>query len=120
VSRRESAAGLAAEALDSAVREAEKAFRRGRGTWRSCPGPSRPTWGDRSPLRLARRGIGALPGPEKGPRGRRLNEALGAAQAAYEARLEALTAERDARVLAEEAVDVTLPATGARSAPGTR
>ena len=102
------AVGLTAEALDSAVREAEKAFAEAADLDElSRVKPAH--LGDRSPLRLARRGIGALPGPEKGPAGRRLNEALGAAQAAYDARLAALTAERDARVLAEESVDVTLP-----------
>ncbi|HST66950.1 MAG TPA: phenylalanine--tRNA ligase subunit alpha, partial [Mycobacteriales bacterium] len=102
------AAGLAAEALDSAVREAEKAFAEA-GDLDALSRVKPAHLGDRSPLRLARRGIGALPGPEKGPAGRRLNEALGAAQAAYDGRLAALTDERDARVLAEEAVDVTLP-----------
>ena len=102
------AAGLAAEALDSAVRSAEKAFAEAADL--EALSRAKPAHlGDRSPLRLARRGIGALPGPERGEAGRRLNEALSAAQAAYDARLAALTAERDARVLAEETVDVTLP-----------
>jgi phenylalanyl-tRNA synthetase alpha chain len=99
---------LAAEALDSAVRSAEKAFAEAADL--DALSRVKPAHlGDRSPLRLARRGIGALPGPERGEAGRRLNEALSVAQAAYDARLAALTAERDARVLAEEAVDVTLP-----------
>ena len=102
------AAGLAAEALDSAVRSAEKAFAEAADL--DALSRAKPAHlGDRSPLRLARRGIGALPGPERGAAGRRLNEALSAAQAAYDGRLAALTAERDARVLAEESVDVTLP-----------
>ena len=102
------AAGLAAEALDSAVPAADRALAAaGDVVARAAVTPA--PRGARAPLRLARRGIGALPGPEKGPAGRRLNEALGAAQAAYDGRLTALTAERDARVLAEEAVDVTLP-----------
>ena len=102
------AAGLAAEALDSAVRSAEKAFAEAADL--EALSRAKPAHlGDRSPLRLARRGIGALPGPERGEAGRRLNEALSAAQTAYDARLAALTAERDARVLADETVDVTLP-----------
>jgi phenylalanyl-tRNA synthetase alpha chain len=108
VSTPDPAAGLTAEALHSAVREAEKAFA-GAADLDELSRVKPAHLGDRSPLRLARRGIGALPGPEKGPAGRRLNEALGVAQAAYDGRLAELTAERDARVLAEETVDVTLP-----------
>ncbi|MCP2264046.1 phenylalanine--tRNA ligase subunit alpha [Promicromonospora thailandica] len=65
--------------------------------------------GDRSALALANRGIGALPGPDKakagklvGPRRGRINQAIAARQTELEA-------ERDARVLVEETVDVTLP-----------
>ncbi len=65
--------------------------------------------GDRSPLALANRAIGGLPGPDKsaagknvGPRRGRINQALAARQAELEA-------ERDARVLVTETVDVTLP-----------
>ncbi|MFI9488389.1 phenylalanine--tRNA ligase subunit alpha [Promicromonospora sp. NPDC052451] len=65
--------------------------------------------GDRSALALANRGIGALPGPDKakagklvGPRRGRINQAIASRQAELEA-------ERDARVLVEETVDVTLP-----------
>jgi phenylalanyl-tRNA synthetase alpha chain len=101
-------AGLAPEALDSAVREAEKAFAEA-GELDALSRAKPAHLGDRSPLRLARRGIGSLPAADRSAAGRRLNEALAAAQAAYDARLAALTAERDARVLAEEAVDVTLP-----------
>jgi phenylalanyl-tRNA synthetase alpha chain len=98
----------APDALDAAVREAEKAFAEVDGLdalTRAKPAHL----GDRAPLRLARRGIGALPPAERAAAGRRLNEALAATQAAYDARLATLTAERDARVLADEAVDVTLP-----------
>jgi phenylalanyl-tRNA synthetase alpha chain len=65
--------------------------------------------GDRSPLALANRAIGGLPGPQKaaagknvGPRRGRVNQAIAARQAELEA-------ERDALVLATETVDVTLP-----------
>ena len=66
--------------------------------------------GDRSPLALANAEIGALPpqaarrGGQAGraPRGARSRQALAARQAELEA-------ERDQRVLVEEAVDVTLP-----------
>ena len=100
--------GPAPEALDSAVREAEKAFAEAADL--DALSRVKPLHlGDRSPLRLARRGIGALPAAERSAAGRRLNEALGATQAAYDARLADLVADRDARVLGEETVDVTLP-----------
>jgi phenylalanyl-tRNA synthetase alpha chain len=100
--------GLAPEALDSAVRRAEKAFAEA-GDLEALSRAKPVHLGDRSPLRLARRGIGSLPSADRSDAGRRLNEALGAAQSAYDARLAALVADRDARVLAEETVDVTLP-----------
>lgn len=65
--------------------------------------------GDRAPLLLARRELGSLPGPERADAGKRVNAARVEAQEAFDARREVLSAERDARVLAEEAVDVTLP-----------
>jgi phenylalanyl-tRNA synthetase alpha chain len=65
--------------------------------------------GDRAPLLLARRRIGALPAAERAAAGKRLNEALATVQRAFEARRADLVAERDAAVLRDEAVDVTLP-----------
>jgi phenylalanyl-tRNA synthetase alpha chain len=62
-----------------------------------------------APLVLARRELGALPPQARADAGKRLNAATRAVTEAYEARLVALTEERDARVLVEEAVDVTLP-----------
>ena len=74
--------------------------------------------GDRSPLALANREIGALPPQAKADAGKRINAARTEARDAYARRLAELEAERDARVLVEEAVDVTLPwdreLTGAR------
>ena len=64
--------------------------------------------GDRSPLLAARREIGALPPQARSDAGRRLNEALGTVQRAFEQRRAELAAERDEAVLREEAVDVTL------------
>ena len=63
---------------------------------------------DRSPVARARRAIGGLPGPEKADAGKRVNVVLQAVQAAYDAREAVLEDERDARALAEEAVDVTV------------
>ncbi|MEU1624541.1 phenylalanine--tRNA ligase subunit alpha [Streptomyces sp. NPDC020096] len=65
--------------------------------------------GDRSPLALANREIGALPPHAKAEAGKRVGQARGAVNKALAARKEELEAERDARVLVEEAVDVTLP-----------
>ncbi|SDH45403.1 phenylalanyl-tRNA synthetase alpha chain [Rhodococcus triatomae] len=66
--------------------------------------------GDRSPVALARRGLGALPKSEKAEAGKRVNVARTRIAAAYEARRETLLAERDAAVLVAESIDVTLPA----------
>ena len=101
-------AALAPEVLESAVREAEKAFAEATGL--AGLAALRPLHlGDHSPVLLARREIGALPPHAKAEAGRRVNEARAAVQAGYDARLAELTAERDERVLREEAVDVTLP-----------
>src|SRR5690348_666015 len=65
--------------------------------------------GDRAPILLARRELGSLPAPERAEAGKRVNAARQAAQEAFDARRAVLVEERDERVLAEEAVDVTLP-----------
>ena len=65
--------------------------------------------GDRSPLALANREIGALPPQAKAGAGKRIGQARGAVREALERRQVELEEERDARVLVEEAVDVTLP-----------
>ncbi|MCA1218131.1 phenylalanine--tRNA ligase subunit alpha [Streptomyces sp. 8L] len=62
-----------------------------------------------SPLALANREIGALPPQAKAEAGKRVGQARGAVNKALAARQAELEAERDARVLVEEAVDVTLP-----------
>jgi len=65
--------------------------------------------GDRSPLALANREIGALPPAAKAEAGKRVGAARQAVREALDGRLAVLEAERDSRVLVEEAVDVTLP-----------
>ncbi|MGP3949094.1 phenylalanine--tRNA ligase subunit alpha [Streptomyces sp. 7N604] len=65
--------------------------------------------GDRSPLALANREIGALPPHAKADAGKRVGGARAEVGRALKARQEELEEERDARVLVEEAVDVTLP-----------
>ncbi|PRX96016.1 phenylalanine--tRNA ligase subunit alpha [Allonocardiopsis opalescens] len=65
--------------------------------------------GDRSPLALANREIGALPPAARAEAGKRVGGARREISEALKARQEVLEAERDERVLVEEAVDVTLP-----------
>jgi phenylalanyl-tRNA synthetase alpha chain len=67
--------------------------------------------GDKAPLTLANRVIGSLDAAQKADAGKNMGAAraeIGRALAARQAELEA---ERDERVLVEEAVDVTLPVT---------
>ena len=74
--------------------------------------------GDRSPLALANREIGALPPAAKADAGKRVGAARRAVAEALAARQAELEQERDERVLVEEAVDVSLP--WDRVAPGAR
>jgi phenylalanyl-tRNA synthetase alpha chain len=66
--------------------------------------------GDRSPLALANRAIGGLEPAQKSEAGKRVGQARGRVAGALAARTAELEADRDARVLHEEGVDVTLPA----------
>ncbi len=74
--------------------------------------------GDKAPLTLANRGIGALDAKDKATAGKTLGPARAAVNDAIAARQAELEADRDARVLVEEAVDVTLPVD--RTPPGAR
>ncbi|MDR2722512.1 MAG: phenylalanine--tRNA ligase subunit alpha [Cellulomonadaceae bacterium] len=74
--------------------------------------------GDKSPLALANREIGGLAPADKAAAGKNLGPRRGAIAKALAARQVELEAERDARVLVEEAVDVTLPVS--RRAAGAR
>ena len=74
--------------------------------------------GDRSPIALANREIGALPPQARKEAGMRVGQARAAVGRALAERQEALEEEHEARILVEETVDVTLPTT--RRAPGTR
>jgi len=65
--------------------------------------------GDKSPLALANREIGALPPAAKAEVGKRMGAARGAVKQAIEKREAHLAAERDARVLVEESIDVPVP-----------
>src|SRR6478609_8248119 len=65
--------------------------------------------GDRSPLALANREIGALPPQARKDAGRRVGQARGAVTQALAQRQAELEVEAEARMLVEETVDVTLP-----------
>ncbi len=65
--------------------------------------------GDKSPLALANRGIGKLDKAQKAVAGQLVGPARGRINKAVAAREAELAAERNARVLAQERVDVTLP-----------
>ncbi|MGZ4494121.1 MAG: phenylalanine--tRNA ligase subunit alpha [Nocardioides sp.] len=73
---------------------------------------------ERSPLALANREIGALPPQARKEAGMRVGQARGAVSKALAARQAELEAEQEARILVEEAVDVTLP--WDRAPPGAR
>src|SRR5687767_12504035 len=96
------------EALESAVAAAVQAFE-GASDLAALAAVRPAHLGDRAPLLLARRELGSLPGPERADAGKRVNAARQQVQEAFDARRAVLVEERDARVLAEETVDVTLP-----------
>ena len=65
--------------------------------------------GERSPLALANREIGALPPQARKEAGMRVGQARGAVNQALAARQAELEADAEERMLVEETVDVTLP-----------
>jgi phenylalanyl-tRNA synthetase alpha chain len=65
--------------------------------------------GDRSPLALANREIGALPPQARKEAGQRIGQARAAVNEALKRRTEELEAEHEERMLVDETVDVTLP-----------
>jgi phenylalanyl-tRNA synthetase alpha chain len=75
-------------------------------------------FGDKAPLTLANAEIGALPPQARAEAGKRVGKARGEVRQALADRTAALEADRDRRVLLEEAVDVTLP--WDRMPPGAR
>jgi phenylalanyl-tRNA synthetase alpha chain len=99
---------LEPEALDAAVDAARRAFDAAPDL--AALAAVKPAHlGDRAPVLLARRGLGSLPGPQRADAGKRVNAARVQVQEAFDERRAALVADRDARVLADETVDVTLP-----------
>ncbi|GAA4747726.1 phenylalanine--tRNA ligase subunit alpha [Gordonia alkaliphila] len=97
------------EALSAAVAAAEAAFAAAADLTELAAAKTAHT-GDRSPVALARRALGALPKQERSAAGKLVNEVRTAVAAALEARTAVLSAERDAAVLVAESIDVTLAA----------
>jgi len=95
-------------ALDDAVGQAQKAFAAASDV-DALTTIRHQHLGDRAPVALARREIGALPPQAKADAGKRVNEARASIQSTFDARLAELQADRARRALVEEAVDVTLP-----------
>ncbi|MEY4412360.1 MAG: hypothetical protein RL560_619 [Actinomycetota bacterium] len=65
--------------------------------------------GDKAPISLASRSLGTLAPEEKASTGKSIGDAKAAISAELAKATERLEAERDAKVLAEEVVDITLP-----------
>ena len=69
--------------------------------------------GDKSPISLASRSLGSLPADQKASVGKIIGEAKAAIASALEAATQVLEREQDERVLRDEVVDITLPASRA-------
>jgi phenylalanyl-tRNA synthetase alpha chain len=108
MSEAETVSPLQPDTLAAAVDAAKAAFA-GAGDLAALAAVKPAHLGDRAPLLLARRELGSLPGPDRADAGKRVNAARQEVQQAFDERHAALVAERDERVLVEEAVDVTLP-----------
>ena len=65
--------------------------------------------GDKAPISLASRTLGSLSPDEKATAGKLIGDAKGEISKALAIATEKLEAERDAKVLLEEVVDITLP-----------
>ncbi|MCE7001864.1 phenylalanine--tRNA ligase subunit alpha [Kibdelosporangium philippinense] len=101
-------AALAPETLQQAVDKAKAEFSAA-DSLDALAGVKPAHLGDKSPLLVARREVGALPPKARSEAGKRVNEAQNAIKAAFEERRAQLEIERDERVLRDETVDVTLP-----------
>lgn len=102
--------GLSQEALVNAVSAAHQAFEQA-ADLDALARAKTEHLGDKSPIALARQALGGLDKAERADAGRRVNVARTEAQAAFDARIEVLRAERDAAALVAERIDVTLPST---------
>lgn len=97
---------LSAEAIEQAVKDAISAINAA-GTLEELKDARLAHAGDRSPLALANREIGALPPAAKAEAGKRMGEARGKVNEALAARTVELEKARDAALLETETVDVT-------------
>ena len=100
-------AALAPEALEANVADALSAISAA-GSLEELKAARLAHAGERSPLALANREIGALPPSAKADAGKRVGQARGRVNQALAARQAELEAERDERILVEEAMDLTL------------
>jgi phenylalanyl-tRNA synthetase alpha chain len=100
-------AALDPATIDQAVEAAREAIL-GAGTLEDLKAVRTAHQGERSPLALANREIGALPPSAKAEAGRRVGQAKGLVAQALAARQAELEADRDARILVEETLDLTL------------
>lgn len=100
---------LQVEALERMVAEAKAAFAQAV-TVADLKAARIAHTGDRSPLALANRDIGALPPQARKEAGQRIGKARGQVNQALKVRDEEVRAAELQRVLVEERVDVTLPA----------
>ena len=100
------AAALTQTALDAAVAAAQAAFAAA-GSLEELKSARLAHVDVKSPLAQANRAIGTLPGPERAAAGQRIGAARTAVGVALAARQAELEAQRDERILTEEAVDVT-------------
>jgi phenylalanyl-tRNA synthetase alpha chain len=98
---------LSEESVDAAVREALRAFE-GSNDLDQLKKSRLSHAGDRSPLAFANREIGSMPPSAKAEAGKRVGKARGQINQAMAKRKTELEVERDARVLLEESVDVTM------------
>ncbi|MPZ25491.1 MAG: phenylalanine--tRNA ligase subunit alpha [Micromonosporaceae bacterium] len=103
------AAQLDQSALEDGVTAAEKAFAAAADP-DALAAIRHQHLGDRAPVSLARREIGTLPPAAKAEAGKRVNEARRRIETGYQHRLVELERQEAQRVLAQERVDVTLPA----------
>ena len=100
--------GLSPEAIEQLVTEAVAAFAAATSS-AELKTARLAHLGERSPLALANREIGTLPGPQRKQAGQLLGAARGRASAAFTAREAEIEAIELERLLIDERVDVTLP-----------
>ena len=101
-------ADLSQQAIDRAVAEAFAAFAAA-GSGAELKAARLAHTGEKSPLALANRAIGTLPGPERKDAGQRLGAARAAVNQALAAREEEVGAAELRQRLVDERIDVTLP-----------